>query len=1700
MSKVEQKAKTPIREQTVHSAEKTALVPDSMPDLFGGSALAPLGDSSNSQLAMLKRLPPTQQQRMLQRVGMRQGNRHVARLVAQLQSRSAPPSIQTKLTVNEPDDAYEQEADAVADQVMRKSAPPVTNPPPDDGDPNLFRKLNTLPIQREATDPLAGAPVTSDIESRVNGLQGRGEPLPNETRTFMEDRIGADFGDVRVHRDANSADLSRDLNARAFTVGNNIAFNRGEYNPNTSEGKHLLAHELTHTVQQGAAGQLERKPLVQREADTSAETTDEPTEEEKAAAQAKAAAALAAAGGVKSESQGNTAASQGQANTEKAAAAAPKAISDASRAEGAIQEAGKQALEQQSAEKATAQIAAGEAMKGAADDKAAAAQQAAQAVVKPEGVPTMPQQQMPPAPTGDNLEGATATAQQSVAGAFEKAANAPDKAPSSAEQDPGYTTTKQAAVKTGEQQRAHDPADGEANEAQAAAVSPESELKGQAQSAQVGDMEQAETPGFDEAAFKAKLMEKIAALAPQSADEADNLKESGKVDALKGDLQNEAQSEKEKSEKPLEDKSQAQPDMSKAKPKEVTPLKSAEAGQSPASIGAENAAPKQKGTGEVETPVQESNAAVEQQMADADITEEQLANSNEPEFTGALEAKDQAKTQTEASAQTFRQAEQGQIASAEAEAMASAQAATQTMFATRTTALTGVQGEQEQTKTEDEKAREKVANDINGIYEKTKTKVDSILSALDGKVTALFDDGAKKAADAFENYVDKRMEAYKEERYGGWLGWAKWAKDKLAGMPGEVNVFYTEGRKLYIDKMDAVIDNVVALIGKTLAEAKAEVANGKREIQQYVDQLPENLKEVGNQATQEIQSKFDTLEQDIDAKQNELIDTLAQKYNENLQAIDSRIEEMKAANKGLIDQVIDKVGGVIKTIIELKNMLLSVLNRAADAIKNIIADPIGFLSNLISAVKQGLQNFLSNIGDHLKKGLIGWLTGTMANAGIQIPETFDLKGIFSLVMQVAGVGFEQIIGKLSAKLGVDLNAFIDPVMQVIDIYQEGGLAGLAKFGLGKLIGEENVQALMEVVEIVKMVLSGNFGALWERIKEYLSDLKEMVMGKIMEFVTNEVVKQGIMWVMSLFNPAGAFIKACKMIYDVVMFFVNNGKQIMALVNSVIDSVSAIASGNLGAASAAIEQALANSIPAAIGFLSSLLGLGNIPAKIREIIQSVRGFIDSAIDKFLNLPPIQMVLGFIKQLIDKVKTLVAAGVDKVKGTLGLGGGDNEGAKEKAKARVAEETQQPFSSEDALKQKVGGIEAELQPQGLQSLTVIQKPNETGQYDVIARQPDEQAADNTPVDAGDAQVGGATPDDFPLALNDEVSLAYGQTRRIAKVTAIADDKVTFEYLAQDAVSSATVEKTFEWVKTQQGSGWKMADGSSSNKSADEQFQHLTEAAKKLITDEIAEDVKTAPDKATALGPPHKWIAVFATTGKQLQVQKEGSYEDATIGDLLEQMNLGQSLIQSYIGAAIDQTVGKPTNPLELQEYLTERDQVAAESAEYIFSSHRKAFLITPTSIPRNLTVGSGTFVKTNGSPISQYLHEASVAKASTDARKSFGDEVHHIIPIALGGAHHLKNLIKVKGGRGDDIRDSAHKGLHAVFDEKVDTAINLYVKDEAGDPQAVTLDSLNEQSLRHKVEAATSLNIVIGTLLSDSSIEYRDTNIPMPTNSVP
>ncbi len=156
--------------------------------------------------------------------------------------------IQTKLKVGAPDDKYEQEADRVAEMVVRM-------PNPQEG------RAGRAGILRAKPKPAATLQAPPHVVNQINGLGGTGRPLPQPTRDFFASRIGSDLGRVRIHIGAMAQDVAESLNARAFTFGSNIVFGANEYAPDKHEGQRLLAHELTHTLQQDGS-----KPnLIQRQ-------------------------------------------------------------------------------------------------------------------------------------------------------------------------------------------------------------------------------------------------------------------------------------------------------------------------------------------------------------------------------------------------------------------------------------------------------------------------------------------------------------------------------------------------------------------------------------------------------------------------------------------------------------------------------------------------------------------------------------------------------------------------------------------------------------------------------------------------------------------------------------------------------------------------------------------------------------------------------------------------------------------------------------------------------------------------------------------------------------------------------------------------------------------------------------------------------------------------------------------------------------------------------------------------------------------------------------------------------------------------------------------------------------------------------------------------------------------------------------------
>ncbi|MHC5771285.1 MAG: eCIS core domain-containing protein [Nostoc sp.] len=210
-----------------------------------------------------------------------------------------PTSIQAKLTIGEPGDKYEQEADETARQVVQRIHQPQSKKLQRESLPEEEEELQIKPegsVQRESLPeeeeelqmkpegsiqpeslpaeeeelqmkPMmqrasdGGIPASSDLETSIQQARGSRQPLAKSIKSPMEKAFGADFGGVKIHTDSQADRLNQSIQAKAFTTEQDVFFRQGEYNPGSRGGQELIAHELTHVMQQGSISRLQSKPI-----------------------------------------------------------------------------------------------------------------------------------------------------------------------------------------------------------------------------------------------------------------------------------------------------------------------------------------------------------------------------------------------------------------------------------------------------------------------------------------------------------------------------------------------------------------------------------------------------------------------------------------------------------------------------------------------------------------------------------------------------------------------------------------------------------------------------------------------------------------------------------------------------------------------------------------------------------------------------------------------------------------------------------------------------------------------------------------------------------------------------------------------------------------------------------------------------------------------------------------------------------------------------------------------------------------------------------------------------------------------------------------------------------------------------------------------------------------------------------------------
>jgi phage-related protein len=480
-------------------------------------------------------------------------------------------------------------------------------------------------------------------------------------------------------------------------------------------------------------------------------------------------------------------------------------------------------------------------------------------------------------------------------------------------------------------------------------------------------------------------------------------------------------------------------------------------------------------------------------------------------------------------------------------------------------------------------------------------------------------DAQKKKEEGEREAAEKKKKLEEEQEKGSWWDRVKSAiKKAVKVITDAIDAVFTAVRSAVKFIIDKVKNFAIGLINA----ARKWVVDKINKFRDWAkDQVNKYLKDAFPELARRINAGIDSVADSAIAGVNAVADAAIAGVNRLANALAAALDKILSTFQVLLKTAVRVVGAVmqgdfaealraaIEGACEIAGVdpktVFDFLDRAGKAISSILNDPVKFIKGLFGAIGDGIGNFFGNIKTHLIDGVVRWLTGALGEVHLTGPFEFSAKGILRLVLEILGLTYANIKARVIKKL--------PGAAKVFDVI-EGSF------------------------DLVKKLLTEGPGALWEEIKSRLSDLKETVMGAIRNWLITTVVKQGIIWLLSLTNPASAIVKAVLLLYDLIMWLVDNYQRIKDFILTVYDGVVAAAAGNFTKVTKTVEDSLVRILPVLISLIASVLSLGSIAKKVKDVIKTITKPINKAIDWVID-----RIVKFAKKIITKVK----GGAKKVK---------------------------------------------------------------------------------------------------------------------------------------------------------------------------------------------------------------------------------------------------------------------------------------------------------------------------------------------------------------------------------------------------------------------------------------------------------------------
>lgn len=588
-------------------------------------------------------------------------------------------------------------------------------------------------------------------------------------------------------------------------------------------------------------------------------------------------------------------------------------------------------------------------------------------------------------------------------------------------------------------------------------------------------------------------------------------------------------------------------------------------------------------------------AAVDQRIEESRIERPTSEPINEPPFSTVREGRGELGEMAAARPEALAAAQQQAITQARLSMGELQIRAVEALRQSRSSTVSGVRGRQEAMVESEEATRRRVSGEAQAIFDRTRTQVNSMIETLPQDALGMWTAGVATLSTEFRTSLDQ-VQSWIDDRHSGIGGWfvSKW--DAVTGLPGWVTRHYDIAERRFGDGACRLLLDISSQVNGVIAAAQSLIETARGDIDELFTDLPAGLEEWAAGERARFGRQLDGLSQQVTEAQTSFVEGVSERAMATVEEVHAEVEQLREEAKGLIGRIADAIAeflddpirAIINGLLRLLGIpppvFWSVVEKIRQAISDIADDPVGFVGNLVAALKQGFEGFFERFEEHVIAGFWEWLFSGLGSVGVQLPSDYTPRSLITFALQLMGITWPRI-----------------------------------REILVRHVGEENVALVEQAWELVSTLIEQGPEGIFNMLRERLDPgrILQEILEAAVEFMVEALIRQVAIRVIALFNPVGAIIQAIELIYKVLKWIFQNAARIFRLIEAVVNTIADIIAGNIGAVAAAVEGALASLVPIVIDFLAGLLGLGDLPDEIAGVIRRLQDFVLGIVDRIIG---------------------------------------------------------------------------------------------------------------------------------------------------------------------------------------------------------------------------------------------------------------------------------------------------------------------------------------------------------------------------------------------------------------------------------------------------------------------------------------------------